>query len=135
MANQDVVVKAAKSTATGTADKGGAGIAPPKYLGDRKRTVEVKLDWPLEYDGVEYKKLTISRLRGDQLLNLGKVGDDEIAIFAIMCGVPRAVIAYLDGADMSKVAEKSADFLPQELAPDPVADAQTGNPGTSTQPT
>lgn len=130
----DQVVKS-----VGNPDANGAAkpkAAAPVYTRKDARTKTIKLEWPLEYDGVTYTEVTARRLTGKDILSVRKLaasgGDMETAMFAMVCDIPVEVIEALDAQDVMRVVEAAQDFLPQESESE---SEQTTSTGTNTPQT
>ncbi|TVR06621.1 MAG: phage tail assembly protein [Salinarimonadaceae bacterium] len=90
--------------------------APPKLLGTLPREKVIDLQWPVEYDGVVYDKVTIRRLTGKEtrdfmdLLSSGGKTD-----MPPMIDVPLEVYEAMDADDQYACDEAAMDFLPRAL--------------------
>lgn len=86
----------------------------PKLLGDRSRTID--LDYPVEFDGKTYERITVRRMTGievrDFIAAVSSVGERaRLPMF----DVPFEVIEALDDDDAAKLDEAVFDFLPNRL--------------------
>jgi hypothetical protein len=105
----------------------------PKFIGTESRSATVTLKYPMEYDGVIYKTITLSRISGAQLQNLNKQdGDPAIALMHLLTGVPHRVLEALDAEDFAEINVVGADFLPRRLME---AAEQNQSDGQDTQQT
>lgn len=97
-----------------------AAIPPPKFVGDAQRTLEVKLQYPVEYDGVIYQSVTIRRptmrewrayLREcERAVKLhGPGADDDVN--QSWLSVPAVVLENLDFIDASQVEAAQEGFF------------------------
>lgn len=120
----DKIVKAVKVDANGQpiADAPSAAPAieqkhPPRFLREAGSKT-IPLQWPLEYDGIEYREITVGRLRGKAFRAMqalqGKHDDDDIVLHC-MSGVPIAVIQALDAEDYAEAVAATYAFLPEKM--------------------
>ena len=78
---------------------------------------EVILDYPREFAGKTYAKITLKRLRGKHLKGLeiradGSVPPEKMMpIIAHSAGVSLALIEELDAADVIKLSQEVSNFL------------------------
>lgn len=88
-----------------------------KIVGNKERSRTVPLEWPVEFDGVTYEKLTIRRVQGADFKKIAALNgqDEEYHLAALLADVPWQVIAALDGDDFVAVQEAVKDFLPRKL--------------------
>jgi hypothetical protein len=96
----------------------------PRFVGGRPRSMEVRLDFPIEFRGRLYEAITLRRPSaaevGAWFERLAEVtaADPSAAlhfpIFVDETGdpIPREVLDFLDGEDDERVMELSTDFLP-----------------------
>lgn len=97
--------------------------APPQFVGDRPRSEVVNLAWPLEYDGMVYRAVQVSRLSVGQIERFFatfadlNATDPEAAkrLRFPMFSVPDAVMDALDDDDAVRVQEVAQDFLPRRF--------------------
>lgn len=77
----------------------------------------VPLTCTVEYDGKVYDQLVVRRLRGGDFRKLAELSEagEDIAIAALMTGVPVEVIEALDGDDYVEIQGLVRDFLPRKL--------------------
>jgi hypothetical protein len=84
---------------------------------ERQRTVD--LDWPVEFDGKVYDKVTVRRVTGREVEEFMRQVDtrDVNAPFprAPMIDCPTEVYEALDDDDLLRVEEAMVPFLPQRL--------------------
>ena len=78
-------------------------------------TQTVTLDFPIEVDGKQVKKMTMRRakLRDRRLVSKqgGSAIDQEIRLFAILCDIPEDCLNEMDETDYLKLQEAYSDFL------------------------
>lgn len=114
----DKIVKAAKPAEIQARQEQIEGAAPkaaPRFIGKGEREKKIPLEFPLEYDDVEYHDLTIRRLQGKDFSRielLAATFDEQTALMHLMTGAPIAVIKSLDGEDFVNVAEAMDPFVP-----------------------
>ncbi|CCF19175.1 conserved protein of unknown function [Pseudorhizobium banfieldiae] len=107
--------------------------AAPKFASKQERTREVPLEWPLEYDGKTWDKITVRRAVGPDfkaIAQLGGTKDEDVGLARILSDAPEAIIRALDGDDYATLMEAIRDFLPRKLR---AGDEPTSENGTSTQ--
>jgi len=76
----------------------------------------VQLLVPIEFDGAVYKNVAIRRLKGRDFMALQRMtGNEDVALLALVTGLPVAVIEELDGDDFTVLSEGAQDFLPRRL--------------------
>lgn len=98
--------------------------AEPKveYLTDEKLSHTLTLEYPFKYDGVEYRELTVHRLKGVKLMKYSQQqqqfesNEDQTAfLLAVLCSVPKPVIEALMADDFASLSEVLPDFLPKAM--------------------
>jgi hypothetical protein len=95
--------------------------AAPKFLGDRPRFKSVPLEWPIDYDGKEYREIHLVKLTAkevaDWLETLDANGSAKFPIFRDADGapIPDAVLDGLDADDREEVDKAAVDFLPRRF--------------------
>lgn len=76
---------------------------------------EIKLDFPVVVDSVEYSSLNMRRSKVKDRLLAQKAkadpADREIYLFGLLCGVGESVIQELDDADYAKLQDTYQGFL------------------------
>lgn len=94
-------------------------IASPRIIEPKGRSKTIPLDWPLDYDGKTFDKVTIRRVSGKEVeeflaaVSAKEEGDPSLMLPTIEC--PRAVYDAMDDDDRLKVDEVAFDFLPRRL--------------------
>jgi len=87
---------------------------------------------PVEFSGTVYTEVSIRKLKGRDFIALQKMtGDEDVALLAIVTGLPAVVIEELDADDFVALSEAAQAFLPRSFraAAAPISDA-----GLSSQP-
>lgn len=82
-------------------------------------TVEVKLDYPVTFKDQTIDTLTFRRRKARDLVAMDAVKGEmakTLALFASMCGQPLPVIEDLDGDDLDKVMDATADLMGKAVA-------------------
>jgi hypothetical protein len=92
----------------------------PAGNGAAKETNRViKLEYPVDFAGEHYDRLTVRRLKARDFRAMDSVeaggNAAAIAMTALICGVDEAIIDELDAVDYMKVQEAIADFFPSAL--------------------
>ena len=75
----------------------------------------IKLNYPVEVDGVETDTLHMRRCLVSDIKALDKInGDIEGTIYLVsaLCGIPTESVENMDAEDFINVGAKVADFLP-----------------------
>lgn len=84
----------------------------PKFISidGRPREVQVKLDWPIEYDGKVWDIITVRRVTSAELSAF--IESPEGSAFPnIDC--PRDLLDHLDAEDGFKIEEMAQSFFPR----------------------
>lgn len=90
--------------------------AKPKHTRQAERFRTVPLEWPIEFSGVTYDKITVSRMTTAQVAEfMLSVERDGSYANLPMYDVPRAVMDALDADDAEKVNDAVLDFLPRRF--------------------
>lgn len=96
----------------------------PVFIGNgRARSKVVSLESPVEYDGREYRAITIVRLNAKEVEDmLAAINRGEPARFPIFRDengalVPEIVLDALDDDDSLTLDEAAADFIPKRFKP------------------
>lgn len=93
------------------------GPAPPTFVANgRSRSEIVPLEWPVEFDGKVWDKITVSRMTAaqvDAFTDALKVTGDKTPL--PMFDAPVAVIEALDADDSIRLNEVVSRFLPRAL--------------------
>ncbi len=129
-------------------------VAKPKarYLGSAPRSTVYRLVIPLEYDGKEYREVTIRRLTGEDFERYAAFtqqgASENDAMLSLMTDTPIDVIHELDLEDRLEMTVAARPFMPRRFqmmfpempALETGAEAATGedtssNPGTTSSPT
>ena len=78
-----------------------------------KGSVEIKLQYPVEYDDKTYDTIVLKRPKGKHLKKLPQDPRlEDLLILAVKCsGLPNGVFDNMDGADCITVTEQIGDFL------------------------
>lgn len=96
----------------------------PRFVGGRIRSMEVRLDFPVEFRGHLYEAITLRRPTAaevgqwfERLAEVTAVDPAATLHFPIFVdesgtAIPPEVLEFLDGEDDERVMELSADFLP-----------------------
>lgn len=132
----DTIVKAVKVPPEGKANEGeGAAVkAAPRFIGDGKSELTYELKHPMEYDGTEYRTVTITRLKGKHFRNVelhSATFGPEAALIHAMTTLPFAVIEELDGEDFVDLVETMDPFIPARFKEAGGPDSKNGG---NTQP-
>lgn len=102
------------------ADQPKAEVAKLDFSAGRSEVIG--LDYPFTWEGREITEVTVRRLTvGEVNTLLDRVATEKIRtmdIFAIMCGLPAAVLRGLDDDDGRRVMEVANRFLPRVLRTD-----------------
>lgn len=92
----------------------GAPVVEPKHVRGSERFEVVDLEWPVEYDGKVYDKITVTRMSTTQVADYTERMATDSGLGAIpMFDAPRAVIEALDADDTAKLDEVAFRFLPR----------------------
>ena len=98
-----------------------------QFLSDRPRMKPVRLDWPVTFDGLEYREITLVRLTAgevarfqEELEALLRDNPDAALRFPIFrdetgAAVPAEVLDALDDDDRFELDRAAADFLPRRF--------------------
>lgn len=90
-----------------------------RIVSTKKRTIEVPLEWPVEFDGTLYESVTIRRITAkevsDYLDALSSIDDVDVAPLPPFIGVPKEVWDGMDDDDRYEVDQKAMDFMPRRL--------------------
>jgi hypothetical protein len=111
--------------------------AKPVHVRQADRFRVVPLDWPIEFGGVTYDKITVNRMTTAQVAAFVAAtengsSDDGYAALP-MFDAPRVVIDALDADDAERVNETVLDFLPRRYR-DTALSSPTGGESTSASP-
>lgn len=78
------------------------------------QTVTLKLNYPVTHAGVEYTELTMRRCKVvDRRIAMkagGTAADQEVRLFANLCGIPEDVMNELDDVDYAQLQETFVGF-------------------------
>lgn len=82
-----------------------------------QKTVTLKLEFPVEYQGASIAQLTVRRAKGKDMRFLPK-GDDlgvegMFPFYGLLCGCEEGVFDEMDAADIVKLSEVVEGFLPK----------------------
>ena len=86
---------------------------------EKKKSVTVNLEWPIDHDGREIASLTFRRMRaGDAFVAEGEENQARAGylLFAALAGVDLAVIEKIDMEDMERVAEEVTPLMGKSAA-------------------
>lgn len=78
----------------------------------------MKLEYPVTVDGVTYEEVTLRRMKGADMLKVEQAtrgkseAEGSFAMIALLGDVPEAVVLEMDAADIMKLSEEVATFLP-----------------------
>lgn len=97
-----------------------AAPEPPKLRSKsgKERERVIPLEFEVEYDGIVYDTITVRRSRGSDFrifASLNEDKDGELVIAALLTGVPKEVIAALDGDDFMELQAAIRDFVPRKM--------------------
>lgn len=71
---------------------------------------------PVEFNGTVYTEVSIRKLKGRDFIALQKMaGDEDVALLAIVTGLPAVVIEELDADDFVTLSEAAQGFLPRSF--------------------
>ncbi|MBC6714804.1 phage tail assembly protein [Aurantimonas sp. DM33-3] len=97
-------------------------VAKPKvrYLGNRPLTKAYDLAVPMEFDGAEFRQLTVRRLKGEDFQSFASLiqqdGVSETdAILSLMTDTPVEVITALDLEDRLELTVTARPFMPRRF--------------------
>lgn len=100
---------------------------PARIVSDRPRSKTIELQWPIEFNGREYRSVTVARLTA------GEVAEFQAEIEKLMANDPDAKVRFplfrdengevlaedvmdaLDDDDRFALEEAAADFLPRRF--------------------
>lgn len=81
---------------------------------DTRAEADIALNFPIEVDGVEYKKLTMRRPKTKDSMKVAKFKGSEAEkgtlLLAILCGVSPDVIEELDEVDADALGDQYKAF-------------------------
>lgn len=104
---------------------------PARIVSARPRSKEIDLQWPVEFDGREYKTITLVRLTAaevaefqSEIESLLKNDPDTRVRFPLFRDesgetIPDEVMDALDDDDRFALEEAAADFLPRRFRGSP----------------
>lgn len=76
----------------------------------------IVLSVPVEFAGKVIETVAVRRLRGKDIIAMQRMdGDEDMALLAIVTGLPEAVIAELDADDYVTLSEVAQNFLPRSF--------------------
>jgi hypothetical protein len=113
--------------------------AAPAFIGDRPRFKTITLQWPVAYDGKEYRAISIVRMTaGDvakyqedlaALLNANPDATTRFPLFRDEAGecVPDAVLDALDDDDKFEIDKAVLDFFPRRFRGDEKAASESAS--------
>lgn len=81
------------------------------------KTVELKLSYPIEYQGAAITSVKVRRPKGRDMRFLpeGQAGVDKMfPFFALLCGVEEGVLDEMDAADLTRLGTLVTDFLSEK---------------------
>lgn len=87
----------------------------PRFVGGKPREQVVELDWPMEFDGKIYERVTIRRLTVAEIAAFTEHAMKEGNPWPAMFDLPREVLEALDPDDQDRIADVALDFLPRRL--------------------
>ncbi len=97
-----------------------AEVAALEFVGAEKPFRVVHLTYPFRWDGIVHDEIVVRRMRVRELIDFwdGLPEDrtyDRTDAYAVMCGLPAAVLRALPDVDGMAVNGACLDFLPREL--------------------
>lgn len=104
---------------------------PARILSDRPRAKTIDLQWPVEFNGREYRSVTLVRLTAgevaafqseiEKLLSADPDAKVRFPLFRDERGesIPDEVMDALDDDDRYSLEESAADFLPRRFRGSP----------------
>lgn len=107
--------------------------APPiRYLSAKPRSLDVKLDWPVSWNGNDYYSIKCERMSGRELDEFFDLPAEQ-RTFLPTIKAPAELIAELDADDQVKVREVGLSFLPRSLGLGSQSNPEVSDlsPGTS----
>jgi hypothetical protein len=126
----DKVVKAVKPESVVNSGEAAQKAAPRFLEGTPPASDTYPLKFPMEFDGQEYRSVTLSPLKGKHFkkmrLLIGMGVDPDDAILALVTGLPVEVLGELDGDDYTEVAERAVTFIPARFRTGSEPDSETG---------
>jgi hypothetical protein len=108
-------VEPASISARSERRKPGATLA---FTGGKAWSKVVPLDFPFEYEGRTVAEITVRRLTTAEMGEVASRHGDELDqwdIFAVMTGLPAAVLRGLEAGDGDEVTGVAYDFLPRTV--------------------
>lgn len=91
-----------------------------------EKTIPLSVPIALD-DGTTHTTISVRRLKGRDFLALQNMrGDQNVALLALVTGVPAEVIAELDAEDFVAVSEAAQDFLPRAFRGEAAPTSETG---------
>ncbi|MGJ5029048.1 phage tail assembly protein [Bradyrhizobium sp. HKCCYLS2038] len=105
-----------------------AGPELPRFVGGKPRSRDVLLDWPLQYDGKIYDRITVRRMTTAEVGEFVAAASTEAGsdMRLPMFDCPPEIIDALDPDDAEKVNEAVRDFLPRLLRQADAPNQQNG---------
>ena len=81
---------------------------------DKRKTVEIDLDFPIEVDGREVDKVTMRRPKVDDELTFSEAKGSQarkaVVLLAALCELTPKQVGSMDTADFAKLEKQYADF-------------------------
>lgn len=109
------VTRAIKPAELPTKVEGAAAKVAPRFLVPQV-TKSHALKFPIEWDGVEYREVALSRLKGadfEKYAALVRMGVDHTTIFtSLVTRLPVEIVQSLDADDFFDLMELVKDFIP-----------------------
>ncbi len=83
----------------------------------------MKLKYPISVDGTRYEELTLRRMKGSDMIAVGKLQTDgmseagiTLALIALLCNIDEKVSNELDVEDIMALGELMESFFPNSTA-------------------
>lgn len=88
---------------------------------DRRLTVDIPLDFPIDVDGEHIESLTMRRPKVRDSFKAKRAGGDDfdkgLAIMADLCERPQEVLLELDEIDLEKLQSQYGRFTGRAMTP------------------
>ncbi|ACB96731.1 phage tail assembly protein [Beijerinckia indica] len=111
----------------------------PRFIGGKTRVKTIRLEYPLEYNGREYREISIARLTVkdvEEFIESLKTRDVRLPIYRDEAGdlIPEEVLDALDDDDLVTLEAAARDFLPRRFQGLSESGSDPGN-GATIEPT
>ncbi len=119
-----------------------AAPAAPQFISRSARGKTIDLEWPLEFEGVEYHAIEVRRLTFGEVeawqKSIANLPDDAPVVIPIYfrpdgVRVPDTVMRALDDDDKARLDKAALDFMPRRFRAAPASDTAPAD-GGSTEP-